>query len=135
MAVNVVKYNEKNVPIIISNEAIEFAKQLGRTTWADLYNINCGLHSGIPKCCILYYISSWHPTLRDNYWIIKKKLLGADRGFYVTCPRCILENKIVNLKKCNCGKLKTIQLGNLKFNFNRDCLNYTEQAINMADAS
>lgn len=123
------------MPIVVSKEAIEFAEQLGRTTWADIYNINCGLHSGIPKCCILYYISSWHADFRPRYFDTMRTVLQPASAYYIICPRCMLEKNIIETKKCNCGKLKSMTIGGITFNFNRDALNYRTPAINIADAS
>lgn len=63
--------------------------------------IKCGIHSGIPKCCIRFYLSIWLPICRlsksDPFFATLKdarmELFDIDsKAFYIQCPSCLLNN-------------------------------------------
>jgi hypothetical protein len=107
------------MPIIISRKAQRFAAKIMATTNLDLVRIECGLHSGIPKCCILFHIKAWWPmtfnkALMDAYGNIQKALAESlpprRRPQHVLCPACLLARKVVRVKNCNCHRMRTICL-------------------------
>jgi hypothetical protein len=61
--------------------------------------IECGLHSGFPPCCVLYYmrVHLWksHREMRKYTWA------AGDLGFqHIPCPDCLKDKKIVKAKNC-----------------------------------
>jgi hypothetical protein len=85
--------------------------------------IECGGHSGVPKCCILFYVTEWiHYTDKqvDRHHKRVDKIFKReehnDKGFgYIPCPRCLeLKNWAGPLKKCpphtECGRYQRKQL-------------------------
>jgi hypothetical protein len=65
-----------------------------------LGNVRCGLHSGLPWCCIAWYVTVWttvawyHPVFEN--W-------GDGRG-YVPCPICRDKGpeSVVEVLQCDC---------------------------------
>lgn len=106
----------------ISVESQEVAKLLSklhlrRRDKQVLDDITCGLHSGIPECCVAFYLLMWQPavhaekaladTMLDASSLFKfnahyRKLLGPCG--YVRCPACILAKRVVKVKACDCTK-------------------------------
>jgi len=68
------------------------------------YHRKCGRHSGIPECCINWYINSWStivanvPVLWRAYWDYNNT---EDAG-YIRCSACIENSIVVELKECDC---------------------------------
>ena len=66
------------------------------------YHRECGRHSGIPECCIDWYVGPWSrvvsaiPYLWEAYW----KANGA--ADYIRCPVCIENSVVVVIEECNC---------------------------------
>ena len=66
------------------------------------YTWRCGRHSGFPLCCILWYLGPWLlvvfkiPKMWEWYWT-----LGTECD-YVRCPMCLLTNRRVEVKDCDC---------------------------------
>ena len=76
-----------------------------RLKFEPIHDIKCGRHSGIPWCCIFWFIFVWCPLWgckRLREWYVLKVVLDWD---YVACPICWLtkKNKGEKLKSCNCG--------------------------------
>jgi hypothetical protein len=67
----------------------------------------CGRHSGIPDCCIHFFVGPWREIYNDaprhdEYW---KRMEKASPGAgYVLCPECIVDNRTIQIKKCECGE-------------------------------
>lgn len=66
-------------------------------------NVECGLHSGFPFCCIFWYVTLWcwfvvkWPWLRNHYHNWNRH----DWACYVTCPLCkILKRKPARVRAC-----------------------------------
>ena len=60
------------MPIVMSEEALQLAMQIaaeeGRgLSVFELRNIECGLHSGIPPCCVAFFDLHW--KVRWTSWI------------------------------------------------------------------
>jgi len=68
----------------------------------------CGRHSGIPDCCIRFFIGPWreiyaNPPHHAEYWHIMKDI--APMAEYILCPECIVESRVVTTKECDCGEM------------------------------
>mgnify|MGYP003342199620 CR=1 FL=1 len=60
----------------------------------------CGMHSGMPLCCVLWYCDCWAGNLSDQFRIVNT-IYGCDLGEgtqsknisagYVMCPGCIAD--------------------------------------------
>ena len=62
--------------------------------------VECGIHSGIPDCCIKYYVTKWMWLSDEARRKRIKRIVGVG---YVPCPQCLKKKKFVTtLKKCNC---------------------------------
>ena len=89
---------------VVSPEAIAFGKATGFTKDYQLTSTECGLHSGIPPCCILYFLL----TRTNNNDILRElerkacALAGID-AYYAICPSCILARRVIETKRCNCS--------------------------------
>ena len=80
------------------------------TDWlVAAHDIQCGTHSGIPPCCIAWYVIVWrHWTQerRDRYTTITHKVSGY--AGYIPCPRCAgravsgLDTTIATIRACAC---------------------------------
>lgn len=86
--------------------------KFARTTFSS---IKCGFHSNIPKCCVFYFITIWalkellpqKLAHRIWYW----HFVSVDSQ-YISCPICILRNRVPNnISKCECYK-RNIKLEN-----------------------
>ena len=61
------------------------------------YHVALGLHSNIPPCCIIWFLTAW-PLIYDKQWT-------SDwfRGYgYVRCPLCVLRRRVVKVRHCDC---------------------------------
>lgn len=81
-------------------------KKLRETNLTDhmAVNLACGIHSGIPICCIAYFVSEWiHFDNKTRYKRIRnfrKLKLKVD---YVPCPNCLTSRRFVKkLRQCSC---------------------------------
>ena len=72
---------------------------------ADGYHRECGIHSGIPECCVDWYLGPWTHTVADipylwsAYWKANNVPTQVE---YIRCPVCIESSIIITLKECNC---------------------------------
>ena len=70
----------------------------------------CGRHSGIPDCCIVYFMIRWNngigenTELRNSHWNREKIVeVQFEKSIeYVRCPSCIENGIIVKIKECSC---------------------------------
>lgn len=66
--------------------------------------VECGLHSGYPPCCIAFYIVRLLThSLRQKRNLIEKLSNTKFKGRYIPCPDCLIKNKPVKFKGCNCN--------------------------------
>jgi hypothetical protein len=71
-------------------------------------HVHCGLHSGLPDCCILFYITCWWPlTLAESdddegnpYRDLLDGAGGRGSG-YVPCPGCLAARNFVEVRPCD----------------------------------
>ncbi len=111
--------------ILVSKAAQEFAKKVDREE--HVVEINCGLHSGFPECCILFYVTFWASlftwsgdgSYRSAYAAGRYKLYRrmmeqiAGRWVgYIPCPACLLARKFVEPKECSCKHYSTVKFEN-----------------------
>lgn len=95
-------------------------------TARNLHNVYCGIHTGIPPCCILHFVVYWDTITSNKEWVglaqestIHKILKGNhDSSFfpfaqsirwtmdnsegYIRCPSCVVKGKVIRIKYCNC---------------------------------
>ena len=68
------------------------------------YDITYGLHSNIPACCIVFYLTEWtRENERDSPYA---RAVHGDLINYVPCPECFALRRFVALRRCDrdCGK-------------------------------
>jgi hypothetical protein len=88
----------------------------GLTALSVRAQIECGMHSGIPDCCILFFVGRWvwmTDRATATYWrrITKVAREGGRKGSgggggvgYIPCPRCLDRRTFVpELRACWCG--------------------------------
>ena len=68
------------------------------------YHIECGRHSGIPECCIDWFIGPWQTVKTFGwawalYWRENNKDVDVE---YIRCLKCIKDSVIIDLKECDC---------------------------------
>jgi hypothetical protein len=69
----------------------------------------CGSHSGIPKCCIEFFVTKWWPLclvgaigpIEDRQAVVKHRarLLGVEFR-HVPCDACLETGNTIELKPC-----------------------------------
>ncbi len=115
------------------DNVIKFLQQIKAEPddWANFLTARCGLHSGIPKCCVAHFVKVMMPlwdALPDNcldaevydamseaeqsifnicygymFWWRPTDKQPEEWPAYTPCPSCLINNTIVpELKKCNC---------------------------------
>lgn len=71
----------------------------------------CGRHSGIPECCIQYFVEVWDPLFyAADSWSSKVEerhvLVGVFERVYgakfrhIPCDACLLDGKAIRLQRC-----------------------------------
>ena len=68
------------------------------------YDIVLGLHSNIPVCCIIFFLTEWAIENRRNSPYARAA--HAALYNYVPCPECLAWGRKNELKRCEitCGK-------------------------------
>jgi hypothetical protein len=104
----VAKRKQRRVPDKVLR-AIE-AMAEDATDTVTINRVECGLHSGFPLCCIVFFVKLWGPVVMDTddrwFYVSYHAMLaqlGVSAG-YIPCPRCALERSIVEVRPCNCTK-------------------------------
>jgi hypothetical protein len=65
-------------------------------------DIRCGQHSGIPACCIAFFIEDWPRINSATPTPYTEALELADPG-YIACPTCLERGSFVKpLRRCRC---------------------------------
>lgn len=75
--------------------------------------IECGLHSGFPRCCIAFFVKTWRLLFVAINQAPRGEGARARRGYnaylrqtrgtnYVPCPNCLSKRRFVNVKACDC---------------------------------
>lgn len=68
------------------------------------YDIAYGLHSNIPTCCIIFYLTEWtSENERDSPYA---RAVHADNLNYVPCPECLAlkRHNVLRLCETDCKK-------------------------------
>jgi hypothetical protein len=100
------------MPILISKQAQMLAAKLGLFNVEILPSINCGLHSGFPECCVVFYVTMIWPenSVTDIYSNCEAAINGYELGpSYRQCPACLLSGRRVAVKECHCWRQRTIK--------------------------
>lgn len=71
------------------------------------HDIRCGLHSGIPICCVAYFITQWQPSEKNKFGIHaasnRREQLDYPKVGYIPCEQCIRDkNFIPVVHECSC---------------------------------
>jgi hypothetical protein len=67
----------------------------------ELYDLTFGVHSNIPLCCAVYYVTKW----RDASHLHRMRMLNCFDGWdYIPCPSCFRSKRSRPLHLCgpNC---------------------------------
>lgn len=66
-------------------------------------DIRYGLHSRIPVCCILWFVTLWPLLFKTEaagtYWRWMEEMRGGGME-YIPCPFCILMGRVKEIKSC-----------------------------------
>tara|TARA_Y100000593_G_scaffold38054_1_gene73837 strand:- start:5134 stop:5361 length:228 start_codon:yes stop_codon:yes gene_type:complete len=65
-------------------------------------HVECGRHSGIPECCIQWFVTAWSNYVYINSDLRNKYLLVNDNVGYIRCPTCIANRSVIKIKECDC---------------------------------
>lgn len=70
-------------------------------------DLRCGLHSGIPRCCIAWFVSCWRfwPGARFNTYYKIVQLSEELHGIafdHIPCPLCIVRGREDGVLDCAC---------------------------------
>ncbi len=81
--------------------------QVGCTGKTIGEQIDCGRHSGIPECCVYFFVTWWQDSCDDwrahrSYDAFKGMAEAIHRVAwgYVVCPQCMLSGHYVRLSRC-----------------------------------
>ena len=70
------------------------------TTAYTAGDIECGLHSGIPICCIAFYLTEWKEIQKDRNRVRDHDINSLNYPGYVRCYSCIERNHKVEVRNC-----------------------------------
>jgi len=81
-----------------------------------MYSLKCGLHSGFPWCCILWFVFIWWPFMVSNlpnflgkryqkWYRSRYKAFGVFGPQRIPCPFCALIRREAKVIKCDCGEV------------------------------
>jgi hypothetical protein len=66
------------------------------------YHIEFGIHSGIPSCCIEFFVDEWDAKRlwrQDDLPLVRE--IHESGAQYVQCPKCLMNNCVVDLHFCD----------------------------------
>ena len=69
--------------------------------WKQLdHDLQCGLHSGLPLCCVLFYVLVWARIRQGRFtrWYMQQH-----ESDYIPCPLCVLRGREVRVAECGCN--------------------------------
>jgi hypothetical protein len=107
--------------------------------YTGCWTVECGLHSGIPRCCIVWYVMAYLPAIQTHeliedintgrpegnelslpgdwtflYYSSMLRRYEAENNIqinYIPCPACFLARRFVRkLKRCDCHRKRTYPL-------------------------
>jgi hypothetical protein len=93
----------------IPRATARFLRKYGlRPSWANIHTVHCGQHSGIPDCCILFYLTCWRRLAGDEedgipngYRTLVEHLGKSQDAGYIPCPACLIAGNMVQVRRCN----------------------------------
>lgn len=99
---------------VLSPEAISIAQMMDEDVndIVIMNRIECGLHSGFPLCCVVFFVKVWGPFVMDvddadralsesyHAWLSNMECSVG----YVPCPKCVIDETFVKVKSCDCTK-------------------------------
>jgi len=70
-------------------------------------DVECGLHSGIPPCCVLFYVAEWRPLVHElgndhPAVAAHSRRMFRVRPGYVPCPACMRRGAFVRIRDMGC---------------------------------
>jgi hypothetical protein len=60
--------------------------------------IDCGAHSGIPSCCVLFYIGSWRWFSAQDAAKYKSRITPTFT--HIPCPKCLQSGRTIRMRRC-----------------------------------
>lgn len=81
---------------------------LDATDESLVHHVTCGLHSGIPECCVLFFVTVWYdgkhpldwPPGKRTYQQAMRRTIGTVN--YVPCPGCLTRRTFIKTRRCRC---------------------------------
>lgn len=75
--------------------------------------VECGFHSGIPACCIKFYVTKWMwlnhkgkffisywDRMNKHKWTFDEKGEAVPAFQYIPCPKCLAQHRFTKLLPC-----------------------------------
>ena len=83
--------------------------------WPDEDDIKCGKCSGIPECCVNFFITVWKPLHIDDKLPYLKVMDNSEKDqdiHYIPCPECLENKRFVTLLPCDkeCAIVKELNI-------------------------
>lgn len=110
-----------------SDEAHKLARRLAvdDNDHSEMHMIECGLHSGLPPCCVSFFVKMWWPyTLAVNALSAREQanaVVAYDayqawttRPGYIPCPNCVIDRRFVHILACDCESGRLPQRGSTR---------------------
>ena len=67
---------------------------------SDYYYREYGRHSGIPECCINFFIEVWCANSQKLY-CYSQKISSIKELTYIPCPNCLVNKTFVTTHTCD----------------------------------
>ncbi len=69
------------------------------------WHIEFGRDSGIPDCCISFWIDEFSPSVGIDYkkekmWVAFYRTCYPQNIFYIPCPKCVMNKTFIEIKNC-----------------------------------
>lgn len=65
-------------------------------------DVTCGLHSGLPDCCVLFYVTFWQAADDARRAWYRRYMKYSGLPEYVPCPACLASGVFVEVAHCVC---------------------------------
>jgi len=75
-------------------------------------HFHCGRHSGIPLCCMIFFVFLWGPLSRLSYFSLVKKFIywyPPVKFGYVPCLFCFVLRRKAKIRNCSNDNLYCCQ--------------------------
>jgi hypothetical protein len=60
--------------------------------------IDCAAHSGIPACCVLFYIGSWRWFSAQDAAKYRSRIPATFT--HIPCPKCLQSGRTIRMRRC-----------------------------------